>query len=135
MNLSYPDSLDEVNLFSHISVLGLLLLVPITFVMEGKAIWMFFTEGEGNFLVSRWLVVVAVNGFMFASYNLLSYLVLRRTDLITHAVLNAFRRVFIILFTSFYFQTSLTTWNIVGVMTAIVGVLLFAYSRLYDRLK
>ena len=73
-----------------------------------------------------------LNGFMFALYNLVSYLVLRRTDLVTHSVLNAFRRVFIILFTTLYFHLSLSPFNMLGVCIAVIGVLLFGYSKSKD---
>lgn len=55
--------------------------------------------------------------------------VLGRTDLVTHAVLNVFRRVFIILFTSYYFSVHLSTLNAFGVTMAVAGVLLFSYSK------
>jgi hypothetical protein len=55
--------------------------------------------------------------------------VLGRTDLVTHAVLNVFRRVFIILFTSYYFALPLSMLNACGVALADGGVMGFSYSR------
>ena len=65
----------------------------------------------------------------YSIYNLTSFLVLSRTDLISHAVLNVFRRVVIIVFTSYYFSIVLLPLNIMGIAIAVFGVLLFCYSR------
>lgn len=72
---------------------------------------------------------------MFAMYNLASYAVLKRTELVTHAVLNVFRRVFIIVFTSLYFRVELTMLSDVGVGVATLGVLLFSLLQRLDRSK
>jgi uncharacterized membrane protein (DUF373 family) len=61
--------------------------------------------------------------------------VLGRTDLVTHAVLNVFRRVFIILFTSYYFALTLSTLNAFGVGLAVLGVLMFSYSKSQEKNK
>ena len=74
-------------------------------------------------------LLLMLNGSMFAFYNLASYGVLKRTELVTHSVLNVFRRVFIIAFTSVYFHVQLTVYSIVGVGLATIGVLLFSTSR------
>lgn len=143
MSLQYPDSLDDINLFMHISLDGLVFLVPITLIFEGRSICDYYitqnviqyadsTQAPGMLSL---LSLLLVNGFMFATYNLISYLVLRRTDLITHSVLNAFRRVFIILFTTMYFNHTLSLLNCVGIVIAIVGVVMFGYFKTHDKAK
>lgn len=86
---------------------------------------------------SWWVLyaLVLLNGTMFACYNLVSYVVLRKTDLVTHAVLNVFRRVVIILFTAYFFHSELSVLNMCGVLTAVVGVLFFGYFRSMEKTK
>jgi drug/metabolite transporter (DMT)-like permease len=121
-------SINEVCLFTHISNIGLLVLIPMTIMMEGSSIIKLFSS---NLDITSWnlLLNFSVNGVAYSVYNLMSFLVLSRTDLVTHAVLNVFRRVFIIIFTSYYFVQYLSALNIFGIFLAVVGVVLFCFSR------
>jgi hypothetical protein len=49
--------------------------------------------------------------------------------LVTHAVLNVFRRVVIIVFTAVFFNIQLSSFNILGVFLAISGVLLYTFMK------
>ena len=122
-------TMDEVCLFTHISQIGLLVLVPLTVVVEGRTIWGHFTDRTAHVDFVGLALLLVLNGFFYSVYNLTSFLVLSRTDLITHAVFNVFRRVVIIVFTSCYFSIALSSLNVVGIAIAVVGVLLFCYSR------
>lgn len=141
MNLQFPDGIDDITMFAMISSQGLVFLAPITLLVEGSTILNTIYDppksGDGAFSMESTLLfgVLLVNGFMFALYNLVSYLVLRRSDLITHSVLNAFRRVFIILFTTYFFNNVLSAFNVLGIAIAIVGVVLFGYSKSLDKPK
>lgn len=117
----------EVGLFFYISTIGLLLLVPCCGYLEGtKAIEMLLLDaGLLRFVVPLFLL----NGLAYATYNIMSIFVLARSDLVTHAVLNAFRRVFIIVVSSAYFGIRVTALNIVGMCIAILGVVAFALSK------
>lgn len=136
LNASNISNFDEVNLFYAISWRGLLFLLPVTLLMEGQTVLQIVFNKNGstgasdinaNFTIIS--LLLALNGSMFALYNLASYGVLKRTELVTHSVLNVFRRVFIIAFTSVYFHVQLTVYSIVGVALATIGVLLFSTSR------
>lgn len=129
----YPGSLDEVQLFHRVSLIGLYLLVPLTLLTEGRAILALF-QGDATMVDTylELLALVLVNGCAYACYNLMSFLVLSRTNLVTHAVLNCFRRVFIILFTSYYFNVEISRFNMAGVAMAVLGVCLFAFFRSRD---
>lgn len=139
-------SFDEINLFLHISTKGLILLIPITLLFEGRSISMFLfdniqqyystklsaakrTTDTNDFNLVSLLLLLAMNGFMFATYNLVSYLVLKRTELITHSVLNVFRRVFIISFTALYFQIPFSFLTGIGIALAVTGILLFGHCK------
>lgn len=136
---------DEINLFYAISWRGLLFLFPVMAVMEGSRVLEFVINKEihaksivhasdhAQTSMLYLLILLVVNGVTFAAYNLTSYAVLKKTELVTHSVLNVFRRVFIIAFTSFYFHTQLTYMSIVGITVAIVGVLLFNSRKRFDK--
>jgi len=150
MSISFPDVIDEIEMFASISLKGLFFLVPLVIFWEGSGIeilkMMVFqnykfntnimsitTQPDESSIVLYGLVVL--NGMMFACYNLVSYVVLRKTDLVTHAVLNVFRRVVIILFTAYFFGSELSLLNIFGVLIAVTGVLLFGYFRSLEKSK
>jgi drug/metabolite transporter (DMT)-like permease len=125
-------ALDEVTLFGYVSVVGLCLLVPVAMYMEGNELY--------NRLVLMWddtemgtrlrlLLIVVSNGVAYTCYNIMSFLVLTRTNMITHAVLNCVRRVFVIIFTGLFFALRATATNLFGVGIAVLGVIAFAYFK------
>lgn len=150
MSISFPDIIDEIEMFASISLKGLYFLIPLFIFWEGSGVEllkMLFTRNytmKSSFIVSTTTYnespiilygLVVLNGMMFACYNLVSYVVLRKTDLVTHAVLNVFRRVVIILFTAYFFGSELSLLNIFGVVVAVTGVLLFGYFRSMEKSK
>lgn len=143
LHVNYPDSLDEINLFAYISLIGLVFLIPITAMYEGSALLdLYHTSGENadlnlnnSIFAGSFSTLFLINGSMFAVYNLMSYVVLKHTDLVTHSVLNCFRRVFIIVFTSLYFGLHLSLFNMTGISIAVLGVMLFGYFRAAEKAK
>lgn len=145
LNALSAGSLDETNMFYAISWRGLLFLLPVMIVMEGYSIIGYVSDGglqgksaELNGITSPtsiWtlLFLLTINGATFAAYNLTSYVVLKKTELVTHSVLNVFRRVFIIAFTSVYFHVQLSSSAVVGIVLAIAGVLFFSSCRRFDK--
>jgi solute carrier family 35 protein E1 len=125
--IEYPSSIDEINLFYSISSIGLLILVPLVVVTEGSQIYHYFINTSTEFIHLVQLVVV--NGVAYTIYNIASFIVLSKVLVVTHAVLNVFRRVAIISATSYYFSISLTMLNIYGVVLAIAGVISFVLSK------
>ena len=126
----YPGSITELEMFRLISLMGLAVLVPLTLVTEGTEIYAFLS-GDATMTQTYWelLSLLFLNGLAYSVYNLTSFLVLGRTNLVTHAVLNCFRRVFIIVFTAMYFNVEISQFNMLGVVLAVIGVCLFAHYR------
>jgi solute carrier family 35 protein E1 len=140
LNAAHPSAVDDINLFYAISVRGLVILLPMALLMEGRTLLSILageggvgsvgSAGIGGGVAWIWvLALAALNGTMFAGYNLTSYMVLRRTSLVTHSVLTAFRRVFVIVFTTLYFRAQPTALGMGGVGLATAGVLLFSAVR------
>jgi drug/metabolite transporter (DMT)-like permease len=127
----HVDGLDEINLFYHISTTGLMILIPLVIFFEGRSIHQLLANGtrDGMTSVPELFMLFFLNGCAYTAYNLTSFIILGKTNVITHAVLNVFRRVFIILFTAYYFGVELSALNMVGVGLAVIGVLSFALAR------
>lgn len=127
---TFPGAVDELLLFAFISRIGLFILLPCAWFIERDLILALQTEPTQ--WLSEYIKLLLLNGVAYTAYNLFSFVVLSRTDLVTHAVLNVFRRVVIISFTTWFFATRLSGLNIVGVVVAVIGVLLFAVSKSRD---
>ena len=134
-----PDIVDDFILFQKISIIGMIFLFVSVITFEGRDLinWVSNTQETSLNVMDTviFAVVLVINGAAFTTYNLVSYLVLSKTDIATHAVLNAFRRVMIIMFASVYFKTSLTTLNVFGVLIAVTSVGMFGYIKGHDSSK
>lgn len=121
---TYPGAnLDEMTMFHVISYLGLLILIPLVMLKEWGLVGLVRSEDFVFFVV-----LLVINGLAYTTYNVTSFYVLNRTNIITHAILNVFRRVFIIIGTSVYFGITLSNNNIIGIIIAFLGLILFIIS-------
>ena len=125
---SHPDAMNEISLFAHISLVGIIIVLPFVCFLDISQIVNFNAENDqyrSNVSNIMLCALYICNGLAYSTYNLMSFMVLTRTNIATHAVLNVFRRVFIIVFTAFYFGNQLSKLNIIGVFLSVLGVLLF----------
>jgi len=130
--------LDETQLFGYVSVIGLCLLLPVALIQEGASVYSkVVLNWDTNYVGSRSLFfcILLANGLAYTCYNTMSFLVLTRTNLITHAVLNCVRRVFVIIFTSIFFDLHVSNMNLAGVGVAVAGVMAFAYFKSSSKTK
>ena len=136
----FPDEITEMDLFNRISMIGTLMLFPLALILEGSPVFDFLTSksrndannevgASENLTFFALLALLFFNGVMYCSYNVLSFLVLRRTDIIVHAILNICRRMAIILFTAFYFSVPISTLNAAGILLAFCGFIIFSVKR------
>jgi solute carrier family 35, member E1 len=121
--ISIPDRIDEIRLFADISLVGLIIMCIVS-TFEWNS-W-----SQMNW-APNWNLfgLCAVNGCAYSAYNLLSFMALSKSTIMTHAVLNVFRRVVIISFTAMYFSVQLNVLNITGVAIAVAGVMCFTLSK------
>lgn len=127
--LQKAHTIKAVHLFHHVSRIGLVFLcIPAALVMEWNPIQQLLTSSSVDDLM-RLACLMGFNGLMYSSYNLLSYMVLERVPLVTHAVLNVMRRVVIIVATSIYFSTPMSSLNAAGIVTALLGVSLYTWAK------
>lgn len=130
LSVLFPGEVDELTLFSRIAVTGCAVMLPLTLLLEGKSIWaLLIAAQERGVSAGSLLPLLLFNGAAYCAYNLLSFFVLNRTDIIVHAVLNVFRRMVIIVLTAYFFHVRVSSLNAAGVALALCGVLLFSLRR------
>ncbi|XP_058091838.1 triose phosphate/phosphate translocator, non-green plastid, chloroplastic [Magnolia sinica] len=120
------ESLDNITLFSIITIMSLLLLAPVTLLVEGIKFTPVYLQSAGlnvNEVVVRSLLA----GLCFHAYQQVSYMILARVSPVTHSVGNCVKRVVVIVTSVLFFRTHVTPINSLGTGVALAGV--FLYSR------
>lgn len=124
---------DAFNLFYQISRAGLLILL-VTLAMY-EICWGMFVpkiaskEKIGIKFVIKNFDLVMLNGFAYALYNQMSFYILSKVEMVTHAVANAIRRTVTILSSIWYFQHEVTFMNRLGIISSFFGVMLYAKAK------
>ncbi|CAL4965558.1 unnamed protein product [Urochloa decumbens] len=121
------DAMDDINLFSVITVLSFLLSCPLMLFVEGVKFTPGYLQSTGLNL-QELCVRAALAGFCFHGYQKLSYLILSRVSPVTHSVANCVKRVVVIVSSVLFFSTPISPVNALGTGAALGGV--FLYSRL-----
>jgi solute carrier family 35 protein E1 len=85
-----------------------------------------------NETTSYFIRIVFVNGLSYFLYNQMSFIVLSKVSVVSHAVGNSFRRVVTILASVWYFKNPINYQNALGITLAILGVVLYSISRSKD---
>ncbi|XP_015576210.1 phosphoenolpyruvate/phosphate translocator 2, chloroplastic isoform X2 [Ricinus communis] len=112
--VSKEEALDNVNLFSVITIISFILLAPTAVVMEGIKFTPSYLQSAANHgLNVRELCV--------------SYLILQMVNPVSHAVGNSVKRVVVIVSSVIFFQIPISPVNSLGTAIALAGV--FLYSR------
>ncbi|KAL6644249.1 hypothetical protein ACP70R_015857 [Stipagrostis hirtigluma subsp. patula] len=125
------ESLDNINLFSIITVMSFFLLAPVTFFTEGIKITPAALQSAGlnvNQVLTRSLLAA----LCFHAYQQVSYMILAVVSPVTHSVGNCVKRVVVIVTSVLFFKTPVSPINSLGTAIALAGV--FLYSQL-KRLK
>jgi solute carrier family 35 protein E1 len=120
-------SLDNINLFSIITIMSFFLLAPFSLLREG------FQLGRGgltalgvvdpNFIYQQ-AVYAALS---FHTYQQVSYMILQRVSPVTHSIGNCLKRVIVIVASVIFFKNPVSQQNVIGTSIALAG--LFAYSQ------
>lgn len=134
-------------LFYHISLIGLRGLTFATLLWYGMpATWGILTgtleRGAwhaavaahlGRFSPARVAGLLLLNGVSYFTYNQVSFIVLSKTTVVTHAVGNGFRRVVTIICSVLYFRNVVTTTNVAGILLAVFGVCSYSYAKTLEK--
>jgi len=125
------DSLDDINLFSIITIMAFLLSAPLMLSVEGIKFSPSYLQSAGV-SVKELCVRAALAGTCFYFYQQVSYSLLARVSPVTHSVANSLKRVVVIVSSVLFFRTPISPINALGTGVALAGV--FLYSQ-FKKLK
>lgn len=123
------ENMDNINLFSIITIISFLFLLPAAVIMEGVKFspsYLQHAASEG-LNVKELCIRALLSGLCFHSYQQVSYSILGMISPVTHAVGNSVKRVVVIVSSIIFFQTPVSPINSLGTALALAGV--FLYSR------
>ena len=139
--------LDDVQLYLLLSTLAALLVAPLWAATERaelppmvrpamhaastlmNASWPISAEHLWSACRSSLLLTLLLNGALHYAYNQCSLFLLTRLSPLTHVVVNACRRLFVIYVSVAWYGVPLTRGNVVGTFILIAGVLWFGYEK------
>ncbi|KAL0381737.1 UNVERIFIED_CONTAM: Phosphoenolpyruvate/phosphate translocator 2, chloroplastic [Sesamum angustifolium] len=120
------ETVDNINLFSIITIISFLFLAPSAILLEGVKFSPSFLATQG-FNVKDLCIRLILSGLCFHTYQQVSYMILQMVSPVTHAVGNSVKRVVVIVSSVIFFQTPVSPINSLGTAVALAGV--FLYSR------
>ncbi|KAJ0989140.1 hypothetical protein J5N97_007496 [Dioscorea zingiberensis] len=120
------ESLDNINLFSIITIMSLFLLAPVALFVEGVKFTPAYLQSAGLNLKEVYTRAL-ISGLCFHAYQQVSYMILARVSPVTHSVGNCVKRVVVIVTSVLFFRTPVSPINSLGTGVALAGV--FLYSR------
>lgn len=124
-------TLDNINLFSIITIISFLLLAPAAILQDGVK----FSPSYLQYAASQGLNVKELcirslfSGFCFHTYQQVSYMILQMVSPVTHAVGNCVKRVVVIVSSIIFFQTLVSPTNALGTGLALAGVCLYSRAK------
>ncbi|KAK8569370.1 hypothetical protein V6N13_046429 [Hibiscus sabdariffa] len=120
------DSMDNITLFSIITIMSFFLLAPVAIFMEGITFTPAYLQSAG-LNVKEVAVRSLFAALSFHAYQQVSYMILQRVSPVTHSVGNCVKRVVVIVSSVIFFKTPVSPINALGTGVALAGV--FLYSR------
>ncbi|KAK4427127.1 Triose phosphate/phosphate translocator, non-green plastid, chloroplastic [Sesamum alatum] len=120
------ESLDNITLFSIITIMSFFLMAPAAIFVEGVKFTPSYLQAAGlnvKQLCTRSLLAA----LCFHAYQQVSYMILQRVSPVTHSVGNCVKRVVVIVTSVLFFRTPVSPINSLGTGIALAGV--FLYSR------
>ncbi|KAL7138982.1 hypothetical protein ABFS83_09G019900 [Erythranthe nasuta] len=120
------ESLDNITLFSIITIMSFILIAPVALFVEGVKFTPSYLQAAGvnvQDIYTRSLVAA----LCFHAYQQVSYMILQRVSPVTHSVANCVKRVVVIVTSVLFFRTPVSLINAIGTGIALAGV--FIYSR------
>ncbi|KAA3459670.1 triose phosphate/phosphate translocator, non-green plastid, chloroplastic-like [Gossypium australe] len=120
------ESLDNITLFSIITIMSFILLAPVAIFVEGIKFTPAYMQSAG-LNVKEVVVRSLLAALSFHAYQQVSYMILQRVSPVTHSVGNCVKRVVVIVSSVIFFKTPVSLINSLGTGIALAGV--FLYSR------
>ncbi|KAF1865450.1 hypothetical protein Lal_00004825 [Lupinus albus] len=120
------DSMDNITLFSIITVMSFFLLAPVAVFLEGVKFTPAYLESAG-LNVRQVYIRSLLAALCFHAYQQVSYMILQRVSPVSHSVGNCVKRVVVIVSSVIFFKTVVSPVNAFGTAIALAGV--FLYTR------
>nr|XP_043637573.1 triose phosphate/phosphate translocator, non-green plastid, chloroplastic-like [Erigeron canadensis] len=120
------ESLDNITLFSVITIMSFLLFTPIALLVEGVKFTPAYLQSAGLNIKDVYIRSLLAS-ICFHAYQQVAYMILQRVSPVTHSVGNCVKRVVVIVASIFFFRTPISFINSVGTGIALAGV--FFYSQ------
>ncbi|XP_045788757.1 triose phosphate/phosphate translocator, non-green plastid, chloroplastic-like [Trifolium pratense] len=120
------ESVDNITLFSIITVMSFFLSLPLAIFMEGVKFTPTYIQSAG-LDVQQVYIRSLLAALCFHAYQQVAYMILERVSPVTHSVANCLKRVIVIVSSVIFFQTPVSPINALGTGIALSGV--FLYSR------
>jgi len=124
------ENLDAQNLYAVLTAMSTLILLPLSFAVEGTGFFTAFKAAvaAGTFTNKSLATLLALGGATYYAYNEVAFLALGKVNPVTHAVGNTIKRVVIIVASVIAFKTPMSTGSIIGSSIAILGTLLYSLA-------
>lgn len=122
-------SMSPLNVYAMDSLLALVFTLPVALLADGPAM---LSGGLGATVATHGAQVaalLAVTGLSYYAYNAIAFKLLAKLDVVSHAVGNLGKRIFVIGFSVAVFNTPLTLRAALGSTVAILGSGLYSYVK------
>ncbi|KAL3132572.1 holo-[acyl-carrier-protein] synthase [Trebouxia sp. C0010 RCD-2024] len=112
--------LDNINLFSIITIMSFFLLAPFTLLVEGVKFTPSAMQAMGITNSSAIMQKTLLAGLCFHAYQQVSYMILQRVSPVTHSVGNCLKRVIVIVASVIVFQNPMSQKNMIGALSPLL---------------
>ncbi|KAL6559396.1 Palmitoyl-protein thioesterase 1 [Orobanche gracilis] len=121
------EPLDNITLFSIITIMSFILTLPTTLFVEGVKFTPSYLRAAGLNIKQIYTMSLLAALSFHAYQQMVSYMILQRVSPVTHSVANCVKRVVVIVASVLFFRTLVSPINALGTGVALAGV--FLYSR------
>jgi len=121
--------MSPLNVYAMDSLLALAFTLPVAALVDGPAL---SGGGLGAIMAAHGTQLtglLAATGLAYYAYNAIAFKLLGKLDVVSHAVGNLGKRIFVIGFSILFFSTPLTLRAVLGSATAIAGSGLYSYVK------
>lgn len=128
------ESLDNINLFTTMTMLAFIVLIPFGLLIEGLPLLSTTVTSSIQGMSYMKLMRLLVVGGVYRCLDVLSsYMILKRVSPVSHSIGNCVKRAIVIVASLIFFKTPVTSLNIIGTSLALFGV--FTYSIIVSACK
>ncbi|KAJ0785488.1 putative triose phosphate/phosphoenolpyruvate translocator, sugar phosphate transporter [Helianthus annuus] len=122
------ESLDNITLFSIITIMSFFLFTPVALLVEGVKFTPAYLQSAG-LNIKQVFIRSLLASICFHAYQQIAYMILQRVSPVTHSVGNCVKRVVVIVASIFFFRTPISLTNSIGTGIALAGVFLYSQVK------